>query len=90
MSNPNAQQPADSRAVFWVQQQVDDWIHAQIRGEDWQPVEPAQPVLIRKREVLRRVGLSYFSVWKMETAGRFPARVRIGHVASEQKAVANA
>ena len=34
-------------------------------------------VVIRKREVLRRTGLSDTTIWRMERAGDFPARVQI-------------
>jgi hypothetical protein len=44
--------PTDSTAVLYVEQQIDDWIRCQIRGEPWQPVEPTQPTFIRKKEVL--------------------------------------
>jgi predicted DNA-binding transcriptional regulator AlpA len=71
--------PAEgSQAVYYIEQQIDDWIRAQINGRPWVPVEPAQPVFIRRREVLRRVGFSNFKRWHLETDGRFPRGYRIG------------
>jgi predicted DNA-binding transcriptional regulator AlpA len=68
--------PADSSAVVYIEQQIDDWIIAQINGRPWVPVEPAQPVFIRRREVLRRCGFSNFKRWRLESDGRFPRGYR--------------
>lgn len=38
---------------------------------------PKHPALIRKAELLRRVPLSYVTIWKMEQQGRFPKRVQL-------------
>jgi hypothetical protein len=81
MSNPHAKPPTDCRRVYYIRQQIDDWCRAQIRREPWVPVEPAQPIFISKREALERVGLSFFSIWKMEREGRFPRRFRLGEMA---------
>jgi CP4-57 regulatory protein AlpA len=81
MTNSKRSPPTDTTAVLYIEQQIDDWIRCQIRGESWQPVEPTQPTFIRKKEVLRRVGLSYFTIWNLERQGRFPKRYRIGEVA---------
>jgi predicted DNA-binding transcriptional regulator AlpA len=71
--------PAEgSSAVYYIEQQIDDWIVAQINSRPWEPVEPAQPVFIRRREVLRRCGFSNFKRWQLETAGYFPRGYRIG------------
>jgi len=43
--------------------------------------EVDRPRLIRKTEVLRRTGLSHFSIWRLERENRFPKRLRIGEVA---------
>jgi hypothetical protein len=69
---------SSSSAVFYIEQQIDDWIRAQINGWPWVPVEPAKPVFIRRREVLRRCGFSNFKRWHLETDGRFPRGYRIG------------
>ena len=70
--------PASTTAVGWIEQEVDDWLHCQIRGKAWMPGEPPKhPVLIRKAELLRRVPLSSVTIWKMEQQGRFPKRVRL-------------
>jgi prophage regulatory protein len=34
--------------------------------------------LIRRRQVLELIGLSHSTQWRMEKAGRFPARVKLG------------
>lgn len=81
MANPNAKPPTSCAAVLWVEQEVDAWIKAKIRGVDWQPAEHDQPNLIRKREVLRRAGFSHFTIWNLERQGKFPCRLRIGEVA---------
>ena len=33
--------------------------------------------IIRRREILRRTGLSCTTQWRLETAGQFPARVQL-------------
>jgi prophage regulatory protein len=34
--------------------------------------------IIRKPELMSRIGLSDASIWRMERAGKFPKRVRLG------------
>jgi prophage regulatory protein len=34
--------------------------------------------LIRRKQLLGLIGLSYTTQWRMEKAGRFPARVKLG------------
>lgn len=34
--------------------------------------------LIRRRQVLDLIGLSHTTQWRMEKAGKFPARVKLG------------
>ncbi|MBU5637380.1 AlpA family phage regulatory protein [Geomonas sp. Red69] len=34
--------------------------------------------LIRRKQVLELIGLSHSTQWRLEKAGRFPARVRLG------------
>ena len=34
--------------------------------------------ILRKHEVIHRVGLSGMSIWRREKAGRFPQRVKLG------------
>ena len=42
------------------------------------PVDgPKKSRLLRRNEVLKRTGLSASTQWRLERAGRFPARVRI-------------
>ncbi len=65
-------------ACAYVEQHVDDWIRARIRGEEWAPAPlPEHPVLIRKKEMLRRVGLTDPAVWHLEQRGKFPKRIRL-------------
>lgn len=40
-------------------------------------VKPAERIL-RKPEVLGRIGLSDPTIWRMERAGKFPKRLRLG------------
>jgi predicted DNA-binding transcriptional regulator AlpA len=82
MANHSAKPPVSCRPAFWIEQEVDAWCHAAIKGVRWTPTGPPEkPNFIRKREVLRRTGLSHFSIWSMEKKGRFPKRVRLGEVA---------
>jgi predicted DNA-binding transcriptional regulator AlpA len=84
MSNPNAQRPPDQHPAVWIEQEVYQWVHCQIRGEPWHPGPvPERPVLIRKAKVLEITGLSHPTIWKKEKKGTFPLRVRIdAHVPS--------
>ena len=69
----------DGKRAFWPEHQIDHWIHCRIRGADPTAVpveEPEHPRLIPQREVLRRVGLSRVTVWRLEKNGAFPARIR--------------
>lgn len=34
--------------------------------------------IIRKPELMSRIGLSDASIWRMEKAGKFPKRIRLG------------
>lgn len=34
--------------------------------------------LIRRKQLLELVGLSYTTLWRMENAGQFPSRVKLG------------
>lgn len=34
--------------------------------------------LIRRRQVLELIGLSHSTQWRMEKAGKFPSRVKLG------------
>jgi prophage regulatory protein len=34
--------------------------------------------LIRRRQVLELIGLSHSTQWRLEKAGKFPARVKLG------------
>jgi predicted DNA-binding transcriptional regulator AlpA len=76
--------PSVTHGVGWVEQHVDHWIHTRIRGEEWVPPEiPEHPVMIRKEELLRRVGLSYPTIWQLERDGQFPRRVTLTPLARE-------
>jgi prophage regulatory protein len=41
-----------SRAVGWVEDEVDEWIHARIRARDTQP-SPGQPEPLRRQRLLK-------------------------------------
>jgi hypothetical protein len=64
--------------VFWVEQQFDHWGRCKIQGVKYTHLPiPDHPVFIDKREILRRTGLSYVSIWSMEKRDEFPPRVRL-------------
>ena len=81
--------PRHRANVVYIEQQIDAWIRAQINGRAWVPVEPAQPVFIRRREVLRRCGFSNFKRWKLETAARFPRGYMMGETTNGCLVAAN-
>ena len=70
--------PTDTRASGYIEAEVSAWIHARIRGEQWQsgPV-PEHPTIIRLREAQERTSLSNFTLWTLEQAGKFPRRIRL-------------
>jgi predicted DNA-binding transcriptional regulator AlpA len=62
-------------AKGWCGEQVDHWIHCRIKGQAWTPIPmPRYPTIIRRPELLRRVGLSHVTIWAMERDGLFPRR----------------
>lgn len=77
--NPNAIAPVDFRPVAWVEAEIENWIRSRIRGLPWVPAKEIcdSPRLIRRPEVLRRVGLSYPTIWALERDGKFPPRVKL-------------
>ena len=84
MANYGSIPPDTQGAVGWIESQVDEWVHARIRGEEWTPGPvPPHPSIIRKAQVFRRTGPSHVSIWKMERAGRFPRRIRLTEVAHD-------
>jgi prophage regulatory protein len=42
------------------------------------PSEPETPRILRKAEVLRRVGLCQASIWRLQKEGLFPRHVQLG------------
>jgi hypothetical protein len=67
----------DTSPARWIEQHVDGWILARIKGEEWVPEPvPPQPVLIKRKEVERRTGFSHVHIWRLEKIGKFPRRVR--------------
>lgn len=44
---------------------------------------PDKPVFIRRREVLRRVGVSHVTIWTWEREGRFPKAIRLNEVGNK-------
>jgi predicted DNA-binding transcriptional regulator AlpA len=72
--------PHDGTRCFWAEHEVDHWIKCRIRGVDPASApaeEPRHPRLIPQREVLRRVGFSRVTLWRLEQQGAFPRRVRL-------------
>src|SRR4051794_31363818 len=76
----NRRLPTDTRHAFYDPADVQGWMHARILGKPWQPLpaDPGRPLqLITRREMLRRVGLSYPTIWRLEKAGLFPAPIKL-------------
>jgi predicted DNA-binding transcriptional regulator AlpA len=71
----------------WISEHVDDWIRAQIKGVPYAPGPlPQFPTVIRKKELLRRVGLSYPTVWALMKKELFPKSFRLTDRAEAQDA----
>lgn len=56
-----------------------------------QEAQLAQPAIMRRRDVCKATGLAYTTIWRLERAHKFPARVRltascVGWIASEVNA----
>jgi Prophage CP4-57 regulatory protein (AlpA) len=87
MANPNpdvvALRAHGRGRVFWEEKQFDHWAACKIKGLKYSPLPTSEhPTFIDKREVLRRTGLSYVTIWSLERKGQFPPRVRLtGEVA---------
>ena len=63
------------RSVGWCEEEVNAWIVAKIKGQIWVPGPlPKFPTIIRKAEVVRRVGLSHVRIWQLERESWFPRR----------------
>jgi predicted DNA-binding transcriptional regulator AlpA len=83
VTNPNPDTSGIGRgraawAVGWIEEDVNAWIRSRIRGVPWvQGPMPRYPTIIRKQELLRRVGLSHVRIWQLEKEGKFPKRVRL-------------
>jgi prophage regulatory protein len=43
--------------------------------------EATERRILRKPELMTRIGLSDASIWRMEKAGKFPKRIRLGGLA---------
>jgi predicted DNA-binding transcriptional regulator AlpA len=68
--------------VGYVEQEIDRYIHCLVKGVPYTPGPlPDKPVLIRKKEAMRRVGLSYPTMWLKEKKGIFPKRVHLSGAA---------
>ena len=65
--------------VVYVEDQIDEFLRCCVKGVPYtQPDDlPERPRFIRKKEAIRRVGLSYVTMWSMERQGRFPRRFHI-------------
>ena len=71
--------------IGWVEEEVDNAIHAWIKGQPWQPKPLTRPVaILRKKEVMRRTGLSYPTIWAREKKGLFPAKVQLAAAEVEE------
>lgn len=87
MPNPQPKPAHTVSPAFWVEEYVNSWIIARIKGQPWvAPVVPANPTLIRKPEVLRRTGMSNVFLWTMEKQGKFPKRLHIENLVEEDEA----
>ena len=63
------------RACGWLEHEIDAWVFQRVKGYPWTPVPPAEhPKILRKKEVLARVGLSHVRIWQLEREGKFPKR----------------
>jgi predicted DNA-binding transcriptional regulator AlpA len=70
--------------VGWIEQHVNEWIISRIKGKPWiQGPMPQYPSIIRKAELLSRIGLSHVRIWQLEREGKFPKRVRLTDRAEE-------
>lgn len=77
MPNPSPKRIRTTSAALWVAEDVDRWIRLKIKGLPWSPAEVDNPTFIRKPEVMRRVGLSYVTIWYKEKAGEFPKHIHL-------------
>jgi predicted DNA-binding transcriptional regulator AlpA len=77
MTDRTAKEPQGSPNL-WVEQDIDHWIRCRIKGVPWFPAEtPEHPVLIKRAEVVRRIGLSYMAIFNMIKAGKFPRAIKL-------------
>jgi predicted DNA-binding transcriptional regulator AlpA len=79
--------PSVTTAAGYLESEVDRFIHARIKGEPWAPGPiPEHPSIVRLKEAQRRTGLSNFSLWTMEQAGKFPKRLRLTEATDREPA----
>ena len=66
--------------VFFLEHEVSNWIWKKVRGRDSNidplPV-PDHPRLLTVKEVEERVGFTRVHIWRLESEGRFPRRIRL-------------
>ena len=76
--SPNMAGLARRTAVGWVEEEVNRWVRCRIKNELWTPGPiPQFPTIIRKNELMRRIGLSHVRIWQLEKENKFPRRVRL-------------
>jgi len=83
MANPNAKAPTSANVVLYIEQQVDDWTRARIAGKRWIERTPESPTFIRRKEVLRRIGVSHMTIYSMEKAGKFPRGIKLREITAD-------
>jgi predicted DNA-binding transcriptional regulator AlpA len=73
--------------VGYFEHEVSNWLRARARANTGEPAAPALPMpdhpkIISVREAEDRTGFSRVHLWRLEQAGRFPQRVRLGEAAA--------
>jgi hypothetical protein len=91
MSNPNPETAAMSAAsgtrVGYIEEQLDQAIHAWIKGQKWVARPLTQKIVfVPKAEAVRRTGLTFVTLWSKERKGEFPPRYRLGPVGDAPEA----
>jgi predicted DNA-binding transcriptional regulator AlpA len=74
-----------SARVAYLEHEVENWIRSRVRADTGERV--AAPVtsppleqmrFITVAETVRRIGFTREHLWRLEKAGKFPRRVRVG------------
>jgi predicted DNA-binding transcriptional regulator AlpA len=69
--------------VGFLEHEIDAWIWTRVRANSDETAglplpTPEHPRIIPMREVEKRTGFTRIHIWRLEKAGRFPRRVRLG------------